>query len=138
LKERPLPIIEGSANVKWDWQIEGGLFGGAGILLHDDGVNSWVRVEPITSSFAKSFILFAVLCMILTAVAGAWPIAALFAVWNFVLAHRIAIHQGEALAVLSALLAENEIHKTSLWSQFVPPRHFFEEPSRDNSCRNVS
>jgi len=128
LKAHALPLIEGDSHEKWDWQIDGGLFGGVGLLLNNEANESFVRVEPLVSPSAKFFVLLSGLCIILSVVAGSWPASTLFAILNVSLAYGVLRHQGEAFAAVRSLLCDSEIVRDSIWSQFVPPRHFFEEP----------
>ena len=129
--EHRLPRLEGGHEYGWDWQIEGGLFGGVRCLLNVDGGDLSIRIWPYVGPIAwlLSGIFAAAVAVAVwsnapaLAVVLTLPILAAF--------ERVMRHAGQAMGSLLPLLRK-ERWVVSVWADFRPPRHFFEHPAHDH------
>jgi GT2 family glycosyltransferase len=134
LRERGLPALRGADALGWDWQLEGGLFGGARCLVHVEGTRAAVRVWPYAGAVAG---LLAGICAAAVAAAlaaGAPALAAALAAPLALVGERVLRHMGAAAGSLLPLL-RSEHWTFSHWEDFRPPRHFFEKPLIPESAR---
>jgi hypothetical protein len=126
IKEMKLPALRGAAKSLWDWQIEGGIFAGARLLLCKRDGELVVKTSPYLGMLFFSLLSIAIAVTYLAIVAKALPILAFASLVFLSLIYRAIRQCGEAFAASETLLARTEFATPSLWEQFQPPKHFFE------------
>lgn len=143
LRRKPLPAVRGAEALNWDWQMEGGIFAGARVLMNATEADIVLRVRPYVTRAA--FFLGALLLTVgwVAFVAQAWLVLMLLIIPVYFLAERVVCQAGEAVSALNPILADESIWRLGLWERFQPPRHFFVEltlPKNDTpvSGQNVA
>ena len=125
LKEANLPIVQGGADSRWAWQIEGGLFGGVRFLIHHDLTDSFVRAWPYVGKLAWFSMIFASLPITLCVYERARMLGALFCMGLFFPAVLALRQMGQSTATLEQVITDKR-WKVSLWENFQPARHIRE------------
>jgi hypothetical protein len=127
IQKNRLPAVQGDHPLRWDWQIEGGIFGGARVLVNTNNSEVVLRVWPYMGLMTYLLAGIGLSAGLVALCARAFLPLTLFLAILIILAVRYLLQAGGAMAVLDQLLGGERDWRRSLWERFQPPRHFFVE-----------
>jgi len=123
-----LPLVRGGSEFEWDWQIDGGLFGGVRCLTNVTGTEISTRAWPYVGTASWALLALFVSAIAAAGADGVGPLALGFAIPIGIVALLVLRQTGGAMAALLTAVRDDSSRR-SVWDTFQPASHTFEMPS---------